>query len=837
MFNQIDENDEQNNFQSDSDIESQNQKRFRTRVQDQEEEIQDLCQEELMMDQQEILQQKEYQIEDQDSNNSNDQVDQAENLSNQDINCSEQYQQKQETIHKYVLEQLFDKSIINNQEQFIEEQNRHIQDQSFQQQDEVTPLNAQTKYQNLKTEAINIQMDQINQEYQVSAQAYYEEKQKQIRFQQMQLQLKFDEYKYFLEELMKNEFLYLSDQYEKQYESTISLFEKKKQILQQKLNEELEAHLNSEKLKLEKRLERDLENYQDQKQKINKNYLILLQQKLFFLRLRFMKKLISENNQNIDSNNNMQIQISERTKQQNLEFNQYRIQIIQSIEENIRLLYQEQSFKLSEYCSIIKRQFELKRQLFKYQQKIQTLKDLDQETLMEKSIQDILTNQLIIRKKYKEQLFEEEVRNLELRELKFASCVNLNREDQEVKQIKIDNFKQFLAQKKKLNDKLQNDFEKFKIELQNKYQSMKNNLVQLQIEKFEKQKSLHENNRQNQLILEQYQDIIKTSKFIGEILVNLKNLETQKQRIKKKLEDLQIKVNNNQLQNAQSQISILKSDINNLNDHIRYLKQEDQQALLDLDMLQKQFYMMTSHNEYQSYEQQTTSYILFAVQELYKLNEDKTKVSRAFVVPKNFKQESKTFKIERNFQIPIKDHFDEINLRQIKKWKAFLLNQRLICQREFEICKGETEKLELMENKLKKDISQIDNEFQQKNGNKKENELKSAFLEKLGQMLKYQQSQIVVRKQWAKHWEQILNQKQKALDKINTYISKKIPIQTALDVLKKFYSQYKLIEQNNEDWPQHLQVEDSSKYNFQFPSQYSYISQKQDFDLQYILLI
>ncbi|CAD8072303.1 unnamed protein product [Paramecium primaurelia] len=752
-----------------------------------------------------------------------------------DLICYQSSEQQKDVINYNNLQ--LEKQNTSNEFWQMEEEIAINYDSDFINKNEDVQQKAESK--NQKIETIKEQMDHIDQEYQASILEYQQEKQKEILYLKEQSQIKLNENEIVLNKLIEAEKIEQTIEYKKQSDTINNIIEKKKQIILQQLDEEFIICLEREKMLMAKQLEDDLENYKKKIQKSNQSKLNLLKQKLYLNHLINMKKIFQKKNCNINKNN--QIEISEKMQHLQNELNQYRIQVIESIEKNIQLLDQQNIVKLNKEKAILIKEYNLKKESKKCQLSSQIIQQQNKKKQIENHIKQIFKNQLIDRRNLREQQFQEELKNIQNRELKQASQLNLDYKDKEVKQIQIDNLKQFLFFKQQLNDRLTNNFDLFKKDLLNKYQIMKSNLVELYIEKLEKQKNLYSNNRQHQFILEIFQETIKKQKFINEISENIKSLKIQKQKIEQQLEDLQMATDQQSLEISLDQIKILNSDIEQLNNNLKQYRQEDKETSKEFEILQRNLYKLVSNHNQKQYKSQLIYYILQNINELNDyFNVDKIDLGQDKEIEKFLQQQLLSFKIEGYPQYPLPEfvkYFDETNFKQIKKWKAFLLNQRIIWIWEDEMCQREIIKLKQMSIKLNKDIRDIEKEFQQQNIIKKKNEFKLDFLEKQGQILKYQQSQIVLHEQKANLWKYILKYQNKVLDKMNAQISDRIPIQKSIDALKKLYTQYIQIQQDNEILPQKFQVEDLSKYKFKLPNWYSFLSQKQNFDLQYILLI
>ncbi|CAK91657.1 unnamed protein product (macronuclear) [Paramecium tetraurelia] len=293
----------------------------------------------------------------------------------------------------------------------------------------------------------------------------------------------------------------------------------------------------------------------------------------------------------------------------------------------------------------------------------------------------------------------------------------------------------------------------------------------------------------------------------------------------------QIKIENNSLQDASSQLDMINSDFEQICDRVQILKLQDQEVQKELVQLQRKRYKLESNRQYKQYKSQMIYNCSQTLNELNdRFNNGQIDLSKPLEISESSSQEQVSSKIEESQQFPTQmDLVEVMNLQYMKKWKAFVLNQRIIWTLQDEMRKREKAKLKKMGNKLNKDIRNIEQEFQQQNNIKKKNEFRLEFLEKQGQILKQQQSQIIANEQKGIQWKQILQQRKKVLDSMNFYTSDQSPIKKSLEELDNLYVQYINIDSETDNLQQNVQAEGQTKYKLYSPSQYSFISQKQNF--------
>ncbi|CAD8190749.1 unnamed protein product [Paramecium octaurelia] len=749
-----------------------------------------------------------------------------------DFTCCYAWQQMDQINDNDVHENFEQKSNIASNAQLSEEEmmvNRISDDDN----DEVH-LKSEQNNQNQNIETIKEKMNRLDQEYTARLSNYQEEKEKEYITLKEQLQKKLRDNEIILRQQIEAERIELTSQYQKQSEAQESILKQKQMKIKENLGCEFIICVQKVNRKIGKQLLEDLEQYKQLKQKSNQSKLNLLQQKLYLNRLTNIKKTIQK--QQSDLNKNCSIETSEKNKHLQKEFNQYRIQIIESIEQIMQSLDQQNAVKLHKEKELLKKEFNQKCESQKAQLRYQIAQQQNINKIIDKYAKQIFENHIAERRKFKEQQLQEEIKYIQQKELKIASYLNLDCNDIEVKQIKYDNLKQFLALKEQLNETLTNKIQKLKLDLQNSYQTMKSNLAEAYIEKLEKQKRIHDNNRQYRLVLEVFQDAIKKQKFIDEFSENIQTLETQKQRMKQKLQCLEIKIDENSLPSTSSQLERINS-LKQLHDRVQALKVEDQEVQKELVQLQRKLYKLESNRQYKQYKSQIIYNCSQTLNELNdRFNNGEIDFNKPLEISELSTQQQVSSKCEIFQQFPgLIDLVEEMNLKKMKKWKAFVLNQRIIWNLQDEMRKREKAKLKKIGNKLNNDIRNIEQEFQQQSNLKKKNEFRLEFLEKQGQILKYQQSQIIAIEQKGIQWKQILQTKKKFLDSMNFYTSDQSPIKKSLEELEIFYIQYINSDNETDNLQQNIQAEGQAKYKLQSPSEYSFISQKQNFDLQYML--
>ncbi|CAK91656.1 unnamed protein product (macronuclear) [Paramecium tetraurelia] len=372
-----------------------------------------------------------------------------------------------------------EKSNIINKTQLSQEE--IMQNQISDYDDDEAHKKSEQNNQNQNIETIKEKMNRLDQEYTTRLSNYQEKKDKEYNTLKEQLQKKLQENEIILRQQIEAERIELTNQYQKQSEAEESMVKQKQMKIKENLGREFIICVQKVNMKIGKQLLEDLEQYKQLKQKSNQSKLNLLQHKLYLNRLVNTKKIIQKKQS--DQNKNSSIETSEKNKFLQNEFNQYRIQIIESIEQNIQLLDQQNAVKLHKEKELLKKEYNQKFESQKAELKYQIAQQQNKNKIIDKYAKQIFENHIIERRNFKEQQFQDEIKYIQQKELKIASYLNLDCNDKEVKQIKVDNLKQFLALKQQLNETLSNKIQQLKMDLQNTYQIMKSNLAETYIEK------------------------------------------------------------------------------------------------------------------------------------------------------------------------------------------------------------------------------------------------------------------------------------------------------------------------------------------------------------------